>query len=221
MPFELDHVFILASEGAPEAELLLDFGLSEGGGHIHPGQGTSNRRFFFGNAMLELLWVSQSDEARSDRTRPTGLWDRWMGRGQTTSPFGICLRPSAMDVMEIPFRGWQYKPVYLPEHLSMFIGENSAKLDEPLIFYIPFGERPDAGGRRQALEHPAGFGEISSLCVSSPAFYSMSDTLKSLRDIEGLTFKTAATHLMEIGFDGEKMGQSRSFQPHLPLVFRW
>lgn len=55
--FELDHVFIWTAAGAPEADLLRDFGLTEGPPNVHPGQGTANRRFFFHNAMLELLWV--------------------------------------------------------------------------------------------------------------------------------------------------------------------
>jgi len=80
MDFELDHVFICVSEGAPESDLLVEFGLSEGARNVHPGQGTSNRRFFFHNAMLELLWVANPDEARSGLTRPTRLWERWDGR---------------------------------------------------------------------------------------------------------------------------------------------
>ncbi|AFY78420.1 MAG: hypothetical protein IGR93_19055 [Hydrococcus sp. C42_A2020_068] len=57
MTFELDHLFICTAIGAPEADRLLSFGLTEGTPNIHPGQGTANRRFFFHNVMLELLWV--------------------------------------------------------------------------------------------------------------------------------------------------------------------
>ena len=57
MPFELDHCFILTDVGAPEAELLTEFGFVEGEPNTHPGQGSANRRFFFANAMLELVWV--------------------------------------------------------------------------------------------------------------------------------------------------------------------
>ena len=92
--FELDHSFILTSKGAPEADLLIDFGLSEGEANVHPGQGTANRRFFFSNAMLELLWVHDPNEAKSRLTNPTKLWERWEGGEDSTSPFGICLRSS-------------------------------------------------------------------------------------------------------------------------------
>lgn len=54
---EVDHVFVSASRGAPEARKLIELGLLEGSPNRHPGQGTANRRFFFANAMLELSWV--------------------------------------------------------------------------------------------------------------------------------------------------------------------
>ena len=64
----------------PEAEYLTRLGLIEGLPNVHPGQGTANRRFFFENAMLELLWVEHPGEAQNEQTAPTKLWDRWSGR---------------------------------------------------------------------------------------------------------------------------------------------
>jgi len=55
MTLEFDHMFICTVVDAPEADLLLAFGLTEGASNIHPGQGTACRRIFFRNAMLELL----------------------------------------------------------------------------------------------------------------------------------------------------------------------
>jgi hypothetical protein len=42
MDFELDHIFICVSTGAPEAEPLIWAGLQEGSRNRHPGQGTAN-----------------------------------------------------------------------------------------------------------------------------------------------------------------------------------
>jgi Glyoxalase-like domain len=75
--YEIDHVFVCAAFGAPEAEQLIAFGLTEGSRNRHPGQGTANRRFFFRNAMLELLWVESAEEAQGDNVRRLGLWERW------------------------------------------------------------------------------------------------------------------------------------------------
>jgi len=54
--FEIDHLYVLASVGAPEADRLLDAGFVEGSRNAHRGQGTANRRFFFSDTMLEFLW---------------------------------------------------------------------------------------------------------------------------------------------------------------------
>ena len=88
---ELDHLFICTAIDAPAAETLRQFGLVEGTPNTHPGQGSANRRFFFRNFMLELLWVHDVEEAR---TQPIHLADRWLQR-HTHCPFGLCLRPSA------------------------------------------------------------------------------------------------------------------------------
>ncbi|MCP3943807.1 MAG: VOC family protein [Desulfobacteraceae bacterium] len=115
MGLELDHVFIFVSEGAPEAEVLLEFGFKEGEPNVHPGQGTSCRRFFFNNMMLELIWVSDFEEVKNELTKTTMLWERWSGRHDNVSPFGIIVRSSDEEDL---FEGWEYKPDYLPEGLS-------------------------------------------------------------------------------------------------------
>ena len=107
--FELDHLFICTDVGAPEAESLIQFGLTEGDPNVHPGQGTANRRFFFHNAMLELVWVHDAGEAQSELARPTQLWQRWSQRQASASPFGLCLRPNRPGASEVPFPAWIYR----------------------------------------------------------------------------------------------------------------
>ena len=66
---ELDHVFVMCDVGAPEAAALHALGLREGSPNTHPGQGTACRRFFFGNAYLELVWVTDAAEAQAPARR--------------------------------------------------------------------------------------------------------------------------------------------------------
>lgn len=80
MTVELDHLFLLTDIGAPAADLLVAFGCVEGSSNTHPGQGTANRRFFFHNVMVELLWVDNPAEAQSEPIRRTRLWERWSDR---------------------------------------------------------------------------------------------------------------------------------------------
>jgi hypothetical protein len=74
--FELDHVFLCASENAPETDRLLELGLTEGSSNRHAGQGTANRRFFFETTMLELFWVEDAAVVRGSEVRRLGLWER-------------------------------------------------------------------------------------------------------------------------------------------------
>jgi Glyoxalase-like domain len=91
----LDHIIFFCAPGAPEADALLGRGLHEGPGNSHPGQGTINRRFFFRNLYLELLWVEDFDEAQAPEARRTGLWDRWINRHNGSCPIGLVFRPRA------------------------------------------------------------------------------------------------------------------------------
>src|SRR5215207_3796823 len=130
MALELDHVFICCSPGAPEADALVRLGLSEGSRNTHPGQGTANRRILFGNAFLELLWVSEPLEARSEQTRRTRLWERWSQRALGACPFGIVFRPTGTNVEPAPFATWAYRPNYLPPAVAIEFAEG-VPLEEP------------------------------------------------------------------------------------------
>ncbi len=120
---ELDHVFIWVDVGALEADLLVSFGLSEGPPNVHPGQGTANRRLFFHNAFLELVWVSDALEVQSELVQPTQLWSRWSQRKSGASPFGVGLRPTHAGSADAPFPSWKYRPPYLPSPLAIHVGE--------------------------------------------------------------------------------------------------
>ena len=146
MTVELDHMFVCTACGAPEAELLAALGLLEGTPNTHPGQGTANRRFYFRNAMLELVWVRDEDEAQSPLVAPTNLWERWRYSETGFSPFGICLRPVAPDDAPqnaLPFETWPCRPPYLPPGMHIAIATGTSEV-EPLLFAAPISRRPDA-----------------------------------------------------------------------------
>src|SRR5262249_54333674 len=147
----------------PEAELLVDFGLTEGEPNTHPGQGTACRRFFFHNAYLELLWGQDPPEAQSELVKPTGLW----APGRCRS-LGLSLRPKPARGKTAPLPGWAYRPPYLPDPLAIHVGLPSP-LSEPMWCYLPFGRRPDdpRWPRRQPLAHPIGFREVARVRVES------------------------------------------------------
>jgi Glyoxalase-like domain len=215
MQFELDHFFVCAAPGAPEAEELVRFGLREGPSSTHPGQGTANRRFSFANAMIELIWVSDAEEAQSEATQRTLLWERWSGREGGASPFGICLRPADSQNEELPFRAWEYRPAYLPAPMVMHIGE--AGVEEPMWVYLSFLRRRDR--EQHFRKHPAGIREITSLTLTTPAPLR---SIASQQLVQGgiLSAQSGPKSLLEVGFDGSQRKKTVDFRPHLPLVFQ-
>jgi hypothetical protein len=216
MPIELDHFFICSAPGAPEAEALVRFGLKEGPPSRHPGQGTANRRFSFKNAMIELIWVDDPQEAQSEATRRTLLWERWSGREGEACPFGICVRPAGSADEALPFPTWDYRPSYLPDPLAMYIGEGG--LQEPMWIYMDFMRRE----RREQYfaGHPNGLAAISGLVLTSPTPFT-SDVARTVMKSGVLVRREAPKFLMEVEFDGGLRGQVADFRPQLPLVFKY
>ena len=230
MPFEFDHIFIFTDIGAPEADRLSSFGLAEGRSRIHHGQGTTNRCFFFHNAMLELLWIHASDEAQSEPIRRTRLWERWRPAPQATTsrhndacPFGICLRPARGSEGTVAFSNWAYHPPYFPETMSIAVATNSDNLTEPMLFQTPFGKRPDQdfAERLQPLNHDVGFREITRVELVSPVANNPSPELQAIIDTNQVNLRLGTEYFVELGFDGEVQGKQVDFRPGLPLIMSW
>jgi len=215
--FELDHVLVWVSPGAPEAERLVEFGLTEGSRNVHAGQGTANRHFFFHNAMLELIWVHDATEAHAPPGARLAILERWRHRETGASPFGLCLRREAEAATT-----WAYRPAYLPADVAIDMAVTSLVALEPLIFLAPT-RRPDAAPRatRQPLVHAAGVREVSAVQIGVPETEPLSGTLRAVEATGIATFPREVEPRLELGFDGERQGGSADSRPDLPLVFRW
>jgi hypothetical protein len=218
---EVDHLFICTSAGAPEAQRLIDFGLTEGSSNRHPGQGSANRRFFFANAMLELLWIEDGVEAQSEPAATLHLWERWLGRTAGACPFGVCLRPAQGEVPEPPFPAWEYRPAYSSAMLP--VAQNSDDVEEPLVFYIPVHRRTDTApqSERQPFAHALPIRELTAVRMFAPAATSPSAPLRAALETGAFSFQSAPRPRLELGFDGEQQGRSVDLRPSLPLILLW
>jgi hypothetical protein len=223
MAAEFDHVFICTSCGGAEASGLAAFGLAEGAPNVHPGQGTACRRFFFANSYVELLWVSNADEAQSETIQCTHLWERWTGRATGVCPFGLGFRPKIQPDGSAPFSSWEYRPPYLPAPLSLHVATNANVLTEPMLFYLPFGQRPDSytGAKRPVLAHRAGLREVTRVELTSPHADRLSPEMTVVADAGLVQLRSGQEYLVQLGFDGESQGQQADFRPLLPLIFSW
>jgi len=214
MRVELDHVFVCTNVDAPEAEHLRQFGLREGPSNCHLGQGTANRRFAFDNAMLELVWVVDEQEARSERVRRTRLWERWSGRNTTASPFGICVRPADPDDTRTPPGTWKYQPSNLPAPLAMHIGE--ASLEEPMWVYLGFQRRVQ--WEQRFVEHPIGLREVTGLSISCPT-PPLSAISRVVLSSQILAVEVGPEPLLTLEFDRARRGEFADLRPHLRVRF--
>jgi len=218
---ELDHLFILCPAAADlAAQALCGAGLKEGSPNDHPGQGTACRRFFFENAYIELLWVSDPQEAQGELTRRTRLWDRWLGLTSGACPFGIVLRPGDGDDARCPFPSWSYRPRYLPADMSIDFATATA-LQEPELIYLGF----QRGGRARRGAEPATH-KITGLEVALPNFNDLSAAARALEAQGILGFRSAADHhavltLDDGTFDEGASGCKVDLRPSVPLILRW
>jgi hypothetical protein len=217
MAIELDHFFILTQPGAPAGDRLVALGLIEGTPNVHPGQGTANRRFFFANAMLELIYIRDGDEAAAGAAGRLKLIER--SRSAAASPFGLVFRSTASPTLSPavpPFPGWRYAADYLPDGSHFHIGENADRLDEPLCIVLP-ADFP-ARSHQPAPRDP--FTTIDSIRISVPAMHS-SPVLAAVSGVGPLSIATGERPLMELRFNESAAGQEKDLRPQLPLIIRW
>jgi hypothetical protein len=213
MAIELDHVFICVARGAPEAELLVEFGLCEGAPNVHPGQGTANRRFFFQNAMLELLWVEDRQEAQSSQTAPTLLWERWSRRQSSACPFGIIARPADTVMTSVPFPAREYRPEWVAPGLKIYLAPTG--VEEPMWLFMPFLRRLNYAQR--FVGHPNGAREITKLTLTTPAPL-QSSAAQTVIENAILSIREGTEYLLTIELDKNMFQVVRDFRPQLPLV---
>jgi hypothetical protein len=210
---ELDHFFVVTRPGAPGGDSLAALGLVEGTPNVHPGQGTANRRFFFANAMLELIYIRNEHEAAGGPAGKLNMPER--ARSAAASPFGLVFRSTSSSTSP-PFPGWRHFAEYLPDGSHFHIGENSDRLDEPLCVVMP--ANISAPSRQPAPRHP--FTTVTSVRISVLAA-SPSPVLAAVSGIGPLSIAPSQPHLLELQFNDGAAGQEKDLRPQLPLIIRW
>jgi len=214
MSMYLDHIFIITKPDAPEAERLSALGLREGNPNTHPGQGTSNRRFFLDKFTIELVFVSDATEAANGAGSRLGILNR--SKDRTASPFGIVVR--SKDVETAPdFPSWQYFPDYFPDDWCFYVGENSDQLEEPLCICMPLSlpKRKDVPDQYTNPDW-----QLTELTIHSPRT-EFSKTLREFASIEKVAIEPGDAHRMTMKFNNGVAGRSKNLMPELPLVLEW
>lgn len=219
---EIDHIFICTETKAQVGDLLVDFGLIEGSSNTHPGQGTANRRFYFHNMMLELLWMEDLEEIQSERTQPMRLYERCLLNNNAVSPFGIGFRPTAGNEEAALFTAWDYHPIFLPELLRYQVADDTT-LSEPMYFYMSFAKRQDKAtlAKREPMEHKVPLKEVTAVKIHVNQKLELSKAALIINQLQGLSIVKDNEHLIELEFDYGTQNQTKDFRPALPLLIKW
>ncbi len=217
MNLELDHVFILVEPEARVADLLIGQGFREGTRNQHPGQGTSNRRFYFANGMLEFIWVRDAKEAVNGSGRDLCFPDR--ATDPTASTFGVILLrkdSSGLEPSEMPFKGWTYQPSYFAPPKAFHVGANSQNISEPLCIYVPFSVPQSLTNRGEINSSFA----ITNVCIHTPSA-DKNEVLNAVNKADRLSIQHGKEHLMEIVLNDRSLGKVTDFRPEIPLIMYW
>ena len=211
LTFKLDHFLILTEFDAPLADKLISLGFREGSANTHPGQGTSNRRFYFENSMFEFLWLHDQQEAKSGPGRGLQFVERHFDPG--ASPFGLIFSPLSEADIDPPFDGWRYEPDYLDPPLYLHVADNSTEFQEPLLVFMPFVTK-----NMQPKDEPLN-GKITEICITCPVD-NPSAVLTKAAHAEGLTVKYGNEHLLEVFCESAASG-TFDMRPDLPVILHF
>lgn len=199
---DIDHIFIFSANRGSEAAQLIDFGLVEGSSRAHPGQGTTNRKFYFENFFLELLWVSNENEIKSKRTGPTLLWERSV-RGNQYSPFGLCLHnnEASRDLFK---ESDSYNPVYFPKEKTIDIIKNEKAGSLPWTFRLPQIEAPSKSAK-EPTHHRNGIKRLTNAFFGVKSEHLSHPFTSFFESDENIGFfESEHDHLMLAFDDGER-----------------
>ena len=210
---QIDHIFIFSKSKGTEADELVNFGLTEGSSRVHAGQGTTNRKFYFQNFFLEILWVHDQLEMQSERTRTTKLRERSNFESNEYSPFGLCL-VNTDESDQIFTNSLTYQPEYFPDGKTIdFITE--AQL--PWIFRLPFKGQKKA--TNEPLEHPKKLKKLTRATFETPIITNLTTSIQKLSK-GTINFKISDKTQLELEFDNGDSKQELRFQK-LPLTIKY
>ena len=203
-----DHIFIFTNDQGRIANQLVEFGLSEGSNRIHAGQGTTNRKFYFENFFLEVLWVYNEAEINSELIKPIGLWQRANYLSNDTSPFGLCIVNT--DETDHLFKNaYKYQPTYFPDGMTIDILKNEHQPSFPWTFRLPFkGQKKN---ETEPINHKNGIKQLTKVDF----YVSTINDVKIIQAFENqqhINFIKADKTWLTLIFDEGKQEQIKTFE---------
>lgn len=205
---DIDHIFIFTNDNGKVAEQLIEFGLSEGSSRVHVGQGTTNRKFYFNNFFLEILWVHNETEIMSASIEPTGLWQRANFTENNYSPFGLCL-VNTQETDPLFENVFTYQPQYFPQGLVIDILKNDAQPNLPWTFRLPFkGQKKN---ETEPITHSNGLQFLTKTVFHYESTIE-NQFLRFFEEDPTIEFVRGDKNWLTLTFDDSKIGMKKVFQ---------
>lgn len=212
---DVHHIFIFSNSKGEETDELVNSGLSEGSFRVHKGQGTQNRKFYFQNFYLEILWVIDNNEFRSPLTSSAKLCDRADYQKNGYSPFGLCLVNSSEN--DILFQNsFKYSPEFLPEGVSFDVITNENTPYLPWTFRPPFMGR---GAADEPFDHKIGIQKLTKIIFFCPHLQS-NTYLNYFKNVSNISFINSDHYHLLLEFDNKRKGSQQTFI-RIPLTIEY
>ena len=205
---DADHIFIFTDDNGKVADQLVKFGLTEGSNRVHVGQGTTNRKFYFDNFFLEILWVHDTNEIESEKIKPIGLWQRAEFKINSFSPFGLCIiNTSKTD--ELFENAFKYQPDYFPQGQTIDILKNENQSSLPWTFRLPFkGQKKNSN---EPTEHKNGIGLLTKMTFEHQENIEAKFLIFFERE-RNIKFKKSDRTWLNLTFDNGTQGLTAEFE---------
>lgn len=201
---------------------------------IHKGQGTSGRYFYFLNGYLELIFVYDEEEFKTngEKNKELDFMERSNSPENGFLPFSIALKMEDYNKEQIPFEIVEYSQEWMGESNQIYVAKNSKiKKEEPSLFviypeiqYDIFDSKDDLSKIpeeysiwREFYKHKNGAEKISKVKIYTSKLDSTSETIKMLKELKEVELVVGEEYLMELYFDDQKKNEIYDMRPEIPL----
>ncbi|MDQ3844748.1 MAG: VOC family protein [Bacteroidota bacterium] len=206
---DIDHIFIFTDTNGKIADELISFGLTANESRVHQGQGTTNRTFSFENFFLEIAWVHNAQEIKSDLVKPSGLWQRAEYFRNNYSPFGLILTNNE-ESDHLFENAYKYQPEYFPQGMAFEILQNNNQPDLPWTCRMPFRREKNIGNNQINHKNKISFLSKATFEYAGSGGESFLDQFKNEKAIQFIKSDKA---WLTLTFDNGKQGLRKIFEP--------
>jgi hypothetical protein len=233
LAFQLDHMWLAVSPGAPERKLLERAGLVVAPGvNRFDGQGTASVTIEFTNTFLELMWLDSSvavEPGREAYTRRFRQRVDWRVTG--AAPIGLQLRRSPGAPDSLPFETWSLHMGWMPSGVAYGIITPRTDTLTPTFSVIPRGHEtpevrdPPAPGieavRLQALKQPTTMRRVTDARLVVPRSYHPTDAMRIFQGLGAVPVEPGDAWRLELTLNDGATHSTLDCRPGLPLVIHY